>query len=129
MSATRAENRRAKKAAQKAADYKESGFRDRATYRCAVTDEPRSGSRHNGGYTDEELHQRAVARNDQRRMIEKLVAEQTKATKDANRERKAAAKALRRSAYLAACAKPQPVKYMHSAARRRLFVAPVALAA
>ena len=129
MSAVRAENRRAQKSAQKAADYKESGFRDRATYQCAVQPVERAGSRHNGGYTAEELHQRAVGRRDAKQFIEKAIAEQAEASKQARTSRKAEAKAKARSAYLAACAKPQPIKYMHSAARRRLFVAPVALAA
>lgn len=129
MSATRAENRRAKRAATKAADHKASGFKDRATYQCAVIEVPRAGSLHNGAYTAEELHARAVARRDQRRFIEKMASDQQKASKEAAAARKLEAKAAARLTYLAACRKPQPVKYMHSAARRRLFVAPVALAA
>lgn len=128
MSATRAERRRDLKARTKATDYAESGFKDRAVYMPFVPSQ-RNGSRHNGGYTDEELHQRAVGRRDQRRMVEKLITEQAKASKEAARDRKAAAKAKRRALYLTACQKPQPVEYMHSAARRRLAAPVMALAA
>ena len=70
-----------------------------------------------------------MSRRDTKRFIEKAIAEQTEASKAARKSRKAEAKAKARDAYLAGCSKPQPVKYMNSAARRRLFVAPVALAA
>lgn len=128
MSATRAERRREFRARVKATDYAESGFKDRSVYRP----EPvtiRTGSLHNGAYTADELHQRAVARRDQRRMIDKLIAEQAKAAAEGATARKAAAKTKRRIAYLAACQKPQPVKYMHSAARKRAATQELAIAA
>src|SRR5690554_86846 len=117
MTQTRAERRRGKHAAQKGEQYAKSGFRDRATY-APFTPHERTGSRHNGGYTESELHQRAVERRDAKRMIEKMVREQIEASKEATKARRAERKAARQAAI--DWHKPQPVHHMHSAARRRL---------
>lgn len=119
MTQTRAERRREKHAAEKAAQYARTKFKDRAVYVPFSLPE-RTGSRHNGGYTATELHQRAVERRDQKRMVEKMVREQIDASKTARAIRRQEAKSARRSGYLAGCAKPQPVHHLHSAARRRL---------
>jgi len=133
----RAERRRDFKARVKATDYAESGFKDRSVYTPFVPTQrtDRRGFDTNGNplpsgpFTADELNQRAVSRRDQRRMIEKLIAEQAKATEEAAAARKASVKTKRRIAYLAACQKPQPVKYMHSAARQRVAAQELALGA
>lgn len=126
---TRADNRRAIKADAKKADYAESGFRDRSIYTPFVPNQ-RTGSGHNGAYSSEELHQRAVERRDGRRTLEVAMKAQIKATEEAQAARRQADKTKRRVAYLAAFRKPQPTKYLHSAARRRLeSAAPMAIAA
>lgn len=131
MTQSRAEFRRSIKAAKKAVQYKRTGFVDRSTYQCAV---PGPECDSNGNplarpFSTAQLHQRAVERRDRKRMIEKLVAQQAEASKQADKERRAEKKAATRAAYLAGCAKPQPVEYMHSAARRRLSQPAVAMAA
>lgn len=136
MSATRAERRRDLKARQKTTGYAESGFKDPAVYKPFTPTQrtDRRGFDANGNplpsgpFTVGELHQRAVERRDRRRMIEKLVAEQAKATSEARAERKVAQRAAARKAYLAACGKPLPIKYLHSAARRLGISQPLALA-
>lgn len=115
---TRAERRREKHAASKAGQYAKSKFKDRAVYVPFSLPE-RTGSRHNGGYTAAELHQRAVVRRDHKRMVDKSVLKQIEASKEADKDRRRDAKLARREVYLAGCAKPQPVRHMHSAARHR----------
>ncbi len=137
MTQTRAERRREKHAAKKAEQYAKTKFKDRAVYRCAVDLTPRRGydmfgnPKKGGPFSATELHQRAVERRDRKRMVEKMVREQIDASKEATKARKAGAKASRRAAYLAGCAKPQPVEHMHSAARVRHYasITPAKMAA
>jgi hypothetical protein len=114
----RPEARRIKSADLKSDQYQRTGFRDRAVYRQFALP-TRSGTRHNGGYTEAELHQRAVERRDINRMVDKMTRDRVDAGKAADKARKQETRRKRLALYLEGCRRPQPAKFMHSSARNR----------
>lgn len=118
MTQTRAEVRREKRAAEKAAQYARTGFADQSKYQPAPQPN-RNGSRHNGGYTPQELHRRALDRQERTRMVKRFVTERQEASREADKDRRKEAKRSRLERYFDGLKKPQPTKYKHSAARQR----------